>query len=210
MNFDSVMVIIIKDVGDDFDVIYGVFVFLMVCLFFLGSGVRFKVGLGVGMVIRFGLLIFLGELVINLVFWDMMWIVIFEVGVVFGGMGDVEIEIGIFGGEELVFKILNLWFGIVGGLLVFGIIGIVWLFFCVVWIVLIYCGIDVVCVIGLVYVVGVIGVMLECVVEIWYELDKVVYFDMGDFVGGFLKYLCSYLVFKIIMVGGFVKFIKFV
>lgn len=63
---NGVEVGIFKDVGDDFDVIYGVLVFVWVCLS-VEFGVCFYVGFGVGMVICLGLILVVGELVINLV-----------------------------------------------------------------------------------------------------------------------------------------------
>lgn len=66
MIVDGVEVGMIKDVGDDLDVMYGVLIFVcVVCV--VVFGVCFYVGLGVGMVMCVGLMLLVGELVINLV-----------------------------------------------------------------------------------------------------------------------------------------------
>lgn len=68
-----------------------------------------------------------------------MMIMYLEVFVVeYGYVGGFDVMIGVEGGEVFVLKMMNLWLGIVGGLLIFGMIGIVWLFLCLVYIVLIY------------------------------------------------------------------------
>lgn len=66
-----VIICMIKDVGDDFDVIYGVIVFVELMLL-IEFGIIFKVVKGVGIVIWNGLLLDVGEFVINLVLCKMM------------------------------------------------------------------------------------------------------------------------------------------
>lgn len=205
---DSATATITKDAGDDPDVTHGALISSTVRLLPPGNGVKFKAGPGVGTVTKPGLPIPAGEPAINPVPRDMMRAAISEIGEAFGGSGNVEIEIGIAGGEELALKTLNPRLGIVGGLSVLGTTGIVRPFSCAAWIASIHRGIDVARATGLSHVVGATGAMSERAVETRYELDEAAYLDMGDFAGGLLKYLRSHPVPKITMAGGFAKFTK--
>lgn len=199
---------ITKDAGDDPDVTHGALITSTVRLLPVGSGVQFKAGPGVGVVTKPGLPIPPGEPAINPVPRQMMCMAISQTAASFGGTGDVEIEIGIAGGEELALKTLNPRLGIVGGLSVLGTTGIVRPFSCAAWIASIHRGIDVARAAGLTHVVGATGAMSEKAVASRYDLADSAFLDMGDFAGGLLKYLRSHPLPRITMAGGFAKFTK--
>src|SRR5882672_7634569 len=98
---------VIKDAGDDPDVTHGALVLATVRPGAPGSGVVFRAGEGVGTVTRAGLPIPPGEPAINPVPRRMIRDAIAEVAAGLGGVGDVEVEIAIPGGEALAAKTLN-------------------------------------------------------------------------------------------------------
>src|SRR5262245_19010506 len=116
---------IVKDAGDDPDVTHGALVLATARLGAPGSGVTFRAGEGVGTVTRPGLPIPPGEPAINPVPRKMIRAAVAEVAATAHGSGDVEVEIGIPGGEALAARTLNGRLGIVGGLSILGTTGIV-------------------------------------------------------------------------------------
>ena len=192
---------IVKDAGDDPDVTHGCLVIATVRRG--GQGVTFKAGRGVGMVTRGGLPIPPGEPAINPVPRQMMRQVIAELG-----GGDVEIEISIPGGAEIAERTWNPRLGIVGGLSILGTTGVVHPFSCAAWIASIHRGVDVARAMGLSHVAGCTGSTSEDAVRAHYGLPLEAMLDMGDFVGGLLKYLRDHPVDRVTVGGGFGKITK--
>jgi cobalt-precorrin-5B (C1)-methyltransferase len=199
---------IVKDAGDDPDVTHGALVIATVRLLPAGSGVVFKAGEGVGTVTRAGLPIPPGEPAINPVPRAMMRQAIEEAAAMLGVTADLEIEISIPGGDDLAKRTLNGRLGIVGGLSILGTTGIVVPFSCAAWIATIHRGIDVARAEGLDHIAGATGATSEEAVRKLHDLSEVALIDMGDFVGGMLKYLRAHPVRRVTIAGGFAKMTK--
>ena len=199
---------VIKDAGDDPDVTHGALVLATVRQGAAGSGVQFKAGSGVGTVTLPGLPVPPGEPAINPVPRKMMKAAIAEVASALGGTSDVEIEISIPHGEEMAAKTLNARLGIVGGLSILGTTGVVIPYSCAAWIASIHNGIDVARATGLTHVAGATGRTSEAAVKAFYDLPETALLDMGDFVGGTLKYLRTRPVPRVTIAGGIAKITK--
>jgi cobalt-precorrin-5B (C1)-methyltransferase len=199
---------IVKDAGDDPDVTHGALVKASVRAGAPGSGVRFVAGEGVGTVTKAGLPIPPGEPAINPVPREMMRAAVREVTERFGASGDVVIEISIPGGEALAAKTLNGRLGIVGGLSILGTTGIVIPYSCAAWIHSIHRGIDVARASGVTHIAGSTGSTSETAVQRLHGLSESALIDMGDFVGGMLKYAKRHPVPRITIAGGFAKMTK--
>ena len=180
---------IVKDAGDDPDVTHGALILATVRAGAPGSGVTFRAGEGVGTVTLPGLPVPPGEPAINPVPRKMLRDAIGEVAAAHGGSGDVEIEIAIPGGEALAAKTLNARLGVVGGLSILGTTGIVVPYSCSAWIHSIHRGIDVARAAGLTHIAGSTGTASEEAVKAMHDLPETALIDMGDFVGGMLKYV---------------------
>jgi cobalt-precorrin-5B (C1)-methyltransferase len=199
---------VIKDAGDDPDVTHGAMIVAHVRLSSAEAGVRFKAGKGVGTVTRAGLPVKPGEPAINPVPRQMMRAVVEELAGAHGAPGDVEIEIAIPGGEALADKTWNPRLGIKGGLSILGTTGIVKPFSCAAWIASIHRGIDVARAAGFTHIAGATGSTSEAAVQRLYQLPLEALIDMGDFVGGMLKYLRDHPVPRVTVAGGFGKITK--
>jgi cobalt-precorrin-5B (C1)-methyltransferase len=199
---------IVKDAGDDPDVTHGALIKATVRAGAPGSGVRFLAGEGVGTVTKPGLPVPPGEPAINPVPREMMRSAVREVVRRFGGSGDVIVELSIPGGEALAAKTLNARLGILGGLSILGTTGIVIPYSCAAWIHSIYRGIDVARATGLTHIAGSTGSTSETAVQKLYGLSESALIDMGDFVGGMLKYAKRHPVPRITIAGGFAKMTK--
>jgi len=199
---------IVKDAGDDPDVTHGALVLATVRRAVSGSGVSFRAGEGVGTVTRPGLPIPPGEPAINPVPRQMIRAALAEVAASHGGTGDVEVEIAIPGGEALAAKTMNGRLGIVGGLSILGTTGIVVPYSCSSWIASIHSGIDVARAACLAHVAGATGAASEAAVQKMYDLPETALIDMGDFVGGMLKYLRTHPVSRVTIAGGIGKMTK--
>jgi cobalt-precorrin-5B (C1)-methyltransferase len=199
---------IVKDAGDDPDVTHGALIVVTVRRGAAGSGVTFRAGPGVGTVTRAGLPIAPGEPAINPVPRRMISEVIAELAAAHGEAGDVEVEISVPDGEALARKTWNPRLGIVGGLSILGTTGIVHPFSCSAWIASIHQGIDVARAAGLAHVAGATGSTSEAAVKALYKLPDEALLDMGDFVGGMLKYLRAHPVPRVTVAGGFGKLTK--
>ncbi len=199
---------IVKDAGDDPDVTHGALVRATVRRGVAGAGVTFKAGAGVGTVTRPGLPIPPGEPAINPVPRRMIAAGIAEVAAAHGVAADAEVEISIEDGATLALKTLNPRLGIVGGLSVLGTTGIVVPYSCAAWIHSIHRGIDVARALGLDHVAGATGSASEAAVQKLHGLDEVALIDMGDFVGGMLKYVHTHPVPKVTVAGGVAKMTK--
>jgi len=198
---------IIKDAGDDPDVTHGALVISTVRLLD-EPGVVFKAGKGVGTVTKAGLPIGVGEPAINPVPRQLMEAVVEELLQQYAMSGGVEIEISIQDGEKLAEKTWNPRLGIVGGLSVLGTTGIVNPFSCSAWIASIHRGIDVARAEGLTHLCGATGSTSETTAQELYGLPDQAMIDMGDFVGGMLKYLRKHPVERVTVAGGLAKLTK--
>jgi cobalt-precorrin-5B (C1)-methyltransferase len=198
---------IIKDAGDDPDVTHGTEVVAVVAPAPPG-GIVFRAGEGVGTVTLPGLPVPPGEPAINPGPREMIRRAIHEIAARCGGSGDVLVTISIPGGEALAAKTLNGRLGIVGGLSILGTTGIVVPFSCSAWIHSIYRGIDVARAAGLDHLAAATGSTSEAAVKQLYGLPEPALIDMGDFVGGTLKYLRTHPVPKLTLAGGFGKLAK--
>jgi cobalt-precorrin-5B (C1)-methyltransferase len=199
---------VIKDAGDDPDVSHGALVLATVRQGATGSGVHFKAGPGVGAVTLPGLPIPPGEPAINPVPRKMMQAEIAQVVRAAGRASDVEVEISIPHGEEMAAKTLNARLGIVGGLSILGTTGVVVPYSCAAWIASIHQGIDVARATGIAHVAGATGRTSEAAVKALYALPETALLDMGDFVGGMLKYLRTHPVPRVTIAGGIAKITK--
>jgi cobalt-precorrin-5B (C1)-methyltransferase len=121
---------------------------------------------------------------------------------------DVEVEIGVADGERLAAKTLNPRLGIVGGLSILGTTGIVVPYSCAAWIHSIQRGIDVARAADLAHIAGSTGRSSETAVQKFRHLPEVALIDMGDFVGGMLKYLRRHPVERVTIAGGVGKMTK--
>ena len=199
---------IVKDAGDDPDVTHGALVVATVRRGAPGSGVVFEAGAGVGCVTKAGLPIAPGEPAINPVPREMIRGVVAELADSQSAAGDLIVEIGVRGGEELAKRTWNPRLGIVGGLSILGTTGVVHPFSCSAWIHSIHRGIDVARADGLHHVAGATGSTSEAVVQKLHGLPLEAMIDMGDFAGGMLKYLRRYPVPRVTIGGGFAKMSK--
>jgi cobalt-precorrin-5B (C1)-methyltransferase len=199
---------IVKDAGDDPDVTHLALVQSTVRRLPSGSGVRFRAGVGVGMVTRAGLPLPPGEPAINPVPRKMMQEAMEEVASRCGGTADVEITISIPNGAELAKQTWNPRLGIEGGLSILGTTGIVNPFSCSAWIASIHRGIDVIRAAGLEHAAACTGSTSETAVAKRYTLPDFAYIDMGDFAGGVLKYLRHHPIKRLTLAGGFGKISK--
>lgn len=196
---------VVKDAGDDPDVTHGALVLSTVRRGQPGSGVTFKRGVGVGLVTRPGLPIPPGEPAINPVPRKMIAAALAQVA---GKGGDWEVEISVPDGEAMAQRTLNGRLGIVGGISILGTTGIVIPYSCSSWIHSIHRGIDVARAMGFDHVAGSTGSTSETAVRERYGMHEVQLLDMGDFVGGMLKYLRGHPVPRVTIAGGVAKMTK--
>ena len=98
--------------------------------------------------------------------------------------------------------------GIVGGLSILGTTGMVVPYSCSSWIHSIHRGIDVARASGLIHVAAATGRTSEKAVQALYGMPEVALIDMGDFVGGTLKYLRRHPIPRLTLAGGFAKLAK--
>ena len=195
-----------KDAGDDPDVTHGALIIARVMPSV--GGVQFVAGEGVGTVTKAGLPIPVGEAAINPVPRQMMTGVVEAEAARFRVSADIEITISVPGGAELARKTWNPRLGIVGGISILGTTGIVRPFSCSAWIASIHRGIDVARAAGEPHVAGTTGATSEQVVQELYGLPQGAMLDMGDFVGGLLKYLRRHPVSRLTIGGGIGKMTK--
>ena len=199
---------VVKDAGDDPDVTHGALVLSTVRRGPAGSGVTFRAGEGVGTVTKAGLPLPPGEPAINPVPRKMIGDALAEVARAHHAPCDVEVEIAIPNGEALAAKTLNGRLGIVRGLSILGTTGIVVPYSCAAWIHSIHRGIDVARAEGLTHVAASTGSASECAVQKMYGLPESALIDMGDFVGGTLKYVKKHPVSRVTIAGGVGKITK--
>ncbi len=202
---DGAMAAVVKDAGDDPDVTHGALIRVHVRLAAPGTGLVFRAGAGVGTVTRAGLPLPPGEPAINPVPRQMIRDALASVA---GGPVDAEVVIGVDDGERLALRTLNGRLGIVGGLSILGTTGIVVPYSCAAWIDSIHRGIDVARAAGLDHIAGATGSTSEAAVARRYGLPEIALIEMGDFVGGMLRYLRRHPVPRVTIAGGVAKMAK--
>ena len=199
---------VIKDAGDDPDVTHGALVIARIRLLASGGGLVFRAGEGVGTVTRPGLPLPPGEPAINPGPRAMIADNLTRVWQAAGGRGvpDAEVEIAIPGGAVLAERTLNGRLGIVGGLSVLGTTGVVVPYSCAAWVHSIHQAVNVARAAGLDHLAAVTGKASEAGVRALIpDLDEAAVIDVGDFVGGFLKYLRRQPVARVTLAAGFAK-----
>ena len=197
---------ITKDAGDDPDVTHGALIIAQVSA--SDGGILFRAGDGVGTVTKPGLPIAVGEPAINPVPRQMISDAIRAQAARYGQPADITVEISVPGGAALAQKTWNPRLGIAGGLSILGTTGVVRPFSCAAWIASIHRGIDVARADGLAHVAGCTGATSEQTVQGLYGLPDHAMLDMGDFVGGMLKYLRQHPVDRLTIGGGIGKMTK--
>jgi cobalt-precorrin-5B (C1)-methyltransferase len=199
---------VLKDAGDDPDVTHGALVIARVARGAPGKGISFHAGPGVGTVTKPGLPLAVGEPAINPVPRKMIGEAVSEICANHGTAADIAVTVSIPGGEKLAEKTWNPRLGILGGLSILGTTGIVVPYSCSAWIQSIRSGIDVARAAGLTHVVGATGETSERAARAKLGLRDEAFIDMGDFVGGMLKYLKRAPVAEVTIAGGFAKLSK--
>ncbi len=210
----SAMAAVIKDAGDDPDVTHGAVIRAEVRKSPRKSsrnssgGLVFKAGSGVGTVTKPGLPLDVGEPAINPAPRQMIEENLKSVASAHDEPLDLEITISVDHGEKLAAKTWNPRLGILGGISILGTTGIVIPYSCAAWIASIHQGIDVARAEGLDHVAACTGSTSEKAVSALYGLEPSSIIDMGDFVGGMLKYLRTHPVPRVTIAGGLGKISK--
>ena len=200
---------ILKDAGDDPDVTHGALVVSEVARAPPGAGILFAAGEGVGTVTRPGLALAVGEPAINPGPRKMLRAALNDAAEGHGlPAPDLRVTVSIPGGEQLAEKTVNARLGILGGLSILGTTGIVVPYSCASWIHAIHRGIDVARAAGLDHIAAATGKTSEAAAQRLYGLPEHALIDMGDFVGGTLKYLRRHPVRRLTIAGGFGKLAK--
>lgn len=199
---------VIKDAGDDPDVTHGALVLATVRRAPAGAGVVFRAGAGVGTVTLPGLQLPVGEPAINPVPRRLMRGVVAELAASHGDPGDVIVEIGVEGGEEIAKRTWNARLGILGGLSILGTTGVVVPYSCSAWIASIRHGIDVARATGQPHAIAATGDTSERAAQRLYELPGSALLDMGDFAGALLKHLARNPIPRLTLAGGVAKLSK--
>ncbi len=200
---------VVKDAGDDPDVTHGTLVITEVAWAAAGSGIGFAAGEGVGTVTRAGLPLAVGEPAINQAPRAMIRDTLLEMAAEDGARSaDLTVTIAIPGGERLAERTMNARLGIIGGLSVLGTTGVVVPYSCASWIYSIHRGVDVARAAGLAHIAAATGATSERAVQRLYHLPEHALIDMGDFVGGTLKYLRRHPIERLTIAGGFAKLAK--
>ncbi len=197
---------VIKDAGDDPDVTHGALVRVMLSQ--SAGEIEFRAGEGVGIVTRAGLPIPPGQPAINPGPRAMITEALTDIAESLGVRSAVTVTISIPGGEKLAERTLNGRLGIVGGLSILGTSGIVTPYSCAAWIHTIHRGIDVAIAAGQPHLLGATGSTSEAAAQALLGLPDLALIDMGDFVGGMLKYLRKHSVPRVTIAGGFAKLAK--
>jgi len=200
---------VIKDAGDDPDVTHGALVIAETAWATAGSGISYAAGEGVGVVTRPGLPLAVGEPAINAAPRAMIHETLPDVAAEYGtAPPDVSVTISIPGGDRLAEKTMNARLGIVGGISILDTTGVVVPYSCASWIHAIHRGIDVARAAGLSHIAAATGATSERAIQRLHNLPDHALIDMGDFVGGMLKYLRRHPVERLTIAGGFGKLAK--
>ena len=171
-------------------------------------GLSFKAGEGVGTVTRPGLPLPVGEPAINPAPRAMIRANLEEVAARLGAGVDAIVEISVPGGERIAERTANGRLGILGGLSILGTTGIVIPYSCSAWIHSIHRGVDVARASGCAHIGAATGETSEAAIRALYGLPDHALIEMGDFVGGLLKYLREHPVPRLTIAGGPAKMTK--
>lgn len=199
---------IVKDAGDDPDVTHGALILVTVRRAPPGAGVAFRAGEGVGTVTRPGLPLPPGEPAINPAPRAMIEANLAEVAERLGVSADAVVEVSVPGGAKIAERTANGRLGILGGLSILGTTGVVVPYSCSAWIESILRGVDVARAAGLRHIGAATGDVSERAIRARDNLPTHALIDMGDFVGGFLKYLRRHPVERVTIAGGPAKMTK--
>lgn len=199
---------VVKDAGDDPDVTHGATIIATLRRGAAGSGIVFCAGSGVGTITKPGLPLPPGEAAINPVPRRLMSAEVVEIANRLGQPVDIEIEVSVPGGDKLALATWNPRLGILGGISILGTTGIVVPYSCSAWIHSIQRGIDVARATSMQHVVACGGNTSEKAALALTGLPLEAVIDMGDFVGGMLKYLRRHPVARVTIAGGFAKLSK--
>ena len=200
---------IIKDAGDDPDVTHGAEIIVELQPLGQGAGHVFKAGIGVGTVTLPGLPLDVGEPAINPGPRGMISDALDAVAEEFDTRSDAEITVSIPNGEALAEKTMNGRLGIKGGLSILGTTGIVIPYSCASWINSIHRGVDVAKNLEISHLIATTGSTSEAAaMRAFPDLPEQAFIDMGDFVGGLLKYLRRHPVSQLTIAGGMAKLTK--
>ncbi len=198
---------VIKDAGDDPDVTHGAEIWARVRLEGDAGQIIFRAGEGVGTVRRPGLPLPVGEPAINpaprKIISDNLLLV--SQGSELPGL---VIEIGVTHGEAIAKKTWNARLGIEGGLSILGTTGLVVPYSCSAWIHSIHRGIDVIAASGAAHAGAATGSMSEKLLWKVYGLEPWLVLDMGNFVGGMIRYLRKKPLANLTIAGGLGKMAK--
>jgi cobalt-precorrin-5B (C1)-methyltransferase len=205
---DFARVGIVKDAGDDPDVTHGALIVATVRLATPGEGVSFTAGEGVGTVTRPGLPLPVGNPAINPAPRAMIRANLEEVATKLGASVDASVEISVPGGERIAKRTANGRLGVLGGLSILGTTGIVIPYSCSAWIHSIHRGVDVARASGCAHIGAATGETSEAAIRVLYGLPDHALIEMGDFVGGLLKYLRGHPVARVTIAGGPAKMTK--
>ncbi len=208
INTNWAMAGTVKDAGDDPDVTHGALIKSKVWFNPSNKGIQFQAGQGVGTVTKPGLPIGVGEPAINPVPRKMITEGINHLASEYNVEPNVVVEISVENGEELALQTWNPRLGIIGGISILGTTGIVRPYSCSAWIASIHMGIDVARANGATHVVGSTGSVSEMTAQRHFQLPDWAMLDMGDFVGGLLKYLRKNPIKNLTVAGGFGKMSK--
>ena len=194
-----------KDAGDDPDVTHGAIIKSKITR---SQELTFVAGKGVGVVTKPGLPIEVGEPAINPEPRKMIKKNLQGIANDHRTDLNVAIEISVVGGNKLAAKTWNPRMGIIGGISILGTTGVVIPYSCAAWIASIHRGIDVARAIGASHVAACTGKTSEKSVISLYKFEPTQILDMGDFVGGTLKYLRKCPIPKLTIASGFGKLSK--
>jgi len=121
---------------------------------------------------------------------------------------DAIVQISVPGGERIAKRTANGRLGIIGGLSILGTTGIVIPYSCSAWIHSIHRGVDVARASGCAHIGAATGETSEAAIRALYGLPDHALIEMGDFVGGLLKYLREHPVQRLTIAGGPAKMTK--
>ena len=205
ISHNQTMAAIMKDAGDDPDVTHRAIVRVTIKN---ANKLSFKAGPGVGTVTKPGLPIKIGDPAINPGPQKMIISNLQEIADKYQRDLNLNIEISVDGGLELAKKTWNPRLGIIGGISILGTTGIVIPYSCAAWIASIHQGIDVARATKIIHVAACTGRTSEEAVSQLYNFSPTAILDMGDFIGGTLKYLKTHPIRKFTVAGGFGKITK--